>query len=216
MTKLIANMQEEDNEIKHLPRDTTIRVLFDISTSSLESVDKFEEVRDLINKTPPVIFKDPAADSYVPPGLNLLAIEIRGRHTFAILDAHYDDYDFLTAHEKENNQLPVYNVRLKKHHMPIFGRALKLDEMINRIVSKLHRLNGYEVQPPYIRGCTLGPAMYCNPRGFKMTVPNGPEDNEAEEKEVAAEANGSGEKALDGATSGEIQVEGVSNELDTT
>lgn len=219
MTKLNTNMQEEDNEEEHLPRDTAIRVLFDISTGSLESVDKFEEVRDLINKTLPVIFKDPAADTFVPPDLNLLAIEIRGRHTFAILDAHHDAYDFLTAHEKDNNQLPVYNVRLKKHCSPIFGRAPKLDEMINGIVSKLHRLNGYEVQPPYIRDCTLGPAMYFDPRGLKMSVPKEPEDNDAEEEEVkgkvAAEVNEAGGKELAEAASEETQVGGVSNELDT-
>lgn len=43
-------MQEEDNATKHLPRDTPIRVLADISTSSLESSDKFKEVRNLLYK----------------------------------------------------------------------------------------------------------------------------------------------------------------------
>ncbi|OBT78782.1 hypothetical protein VF21_02504 [Pseudogymnoascus sp. 05NY08] len=56
--------------------------------------------------------------------------------------------------------------------------------MINGIVSELHRLNGYEVQPPYIRDHVHGPISYRSPRGLKIAVPKEAAGNEAEEEEV--------------------------------
>lgn len=189
VTKLITSVKEEDDSAKHLPRDMPIRVLADISTSSLESYDKFAEVRRLLDEVIPVIFRDPTTDTDVPVDVNLLAIEIRGRNTFAIFDAHHEAYDFLTAHEPKNNQLPVYRVRINRYSMPWIGRAPNFDQMINEIVSELHRLNGYEVQPPYCRDQVLGPTKYSNPRGIKISLPKEaeeekPEGKLAEEKEA--------------------------------
>ncbi|OBT67160.1 hypothetical protein VE03_02683 [Pseudogymnoascus sp. 23342-1-I1] len=206
----------DDNDTNHLPRDAPIRVLADISTSSLETSDKFREVRDLLDEVIPVIFKDPTAETDAPVEVNLLAIEIRGRHTFAIFDANYDDYDFLTAHEVNNNQLPVYSVRLKKRGMTRFGRAPKLDEMINGIVSELHRLNGYDVQPPYTRDHMLGPIMYRFPRGLKMAVPTEVPNKEAEDEEIegkVADEKEAGETVSDEAASKEGDYEEVEGKV---
>ncbi|KFX87058.1 hypothetical protein V490_08586 [Pseudogymnoascus sp. VKM F-3557] len=181
------NNMEEDIAEKHLPRDIPIRVLADISTSSLESIDKFQEVRNLLDEVIPIIFQDPTADTSAPVDVNLLAIEIRGKHTFAIFDAHHEAYDFLTAHEPENNQLSVYRVRIKKRSMPWIGRAPNFDQMINGIVSELHRLNGYEVQPPYCRYHMLGPITYSNPRGMKMASVKEAEEEEDSEQKLAEE-----------------------------
>ena len=185
VTRLITRVQEGGNATKHhIPRNTPVRVFFDITTSSLESGDRFKEVRDLIDEALPVIFKDPAAETDVPVDVNLLAIEIRSTFTFAIIDAHHDAYDFLTAHERQNNQLPVYRVSLRKRGLPLFRRYPPLDGPINVIVSELHRLNGYEVQPPYIRDYILGPAIYTNPRSLEMAAPKAEVSKEAEEEEV--------------------------------
>ena len=103
----------KDGDSTLLPRDTPIRILFDIPTKSLENSDKFASAHKCVDEILPVIFTTDEADSLVPLDTRLLAIELRGKHTFAVLDSSHSAYDFLTAHEKQHNKLPVYLVNLK-------------------------------------------------------------------------------------------------------
>lgn len=74
-------------------------------------------------------------------------------------------------HEKQNNKLPVYLVNLKQRDRPFMRRAPKFDIMINRMVREMHRLNGYEVRPPYCVDHGAGVMCYSNPRGMKWAAP---------------------------------------------
>lgn len=168
-----------------LPRGTPIRILFDIPTKSLEISDRFASARECVDENIPALFAPYSADSTpVPLDTRLVAVEIRGKHTFAILDSSHSDYDFFTARERQHNNLPVYLVDLKQRDRPLVRRAPKFDRMINNMVGEMHRLNGYEVRTPYYLDYGAGVMCYLNPRGLKMAAPKEGEVEVAAEKGV--------------------------------
>lgn len=59
-------------------------------------------------------------------------------------------------------------VNLKQRDRPVIWRAPKYDITINGMVSELHRLNGFEVRPPYCRDHAEGVICYVNTRDLQI------------------------------------------------
>ncbi|RDL31539.1 uncharacterized protein BP5553_09748 [Venustampulla echinocandica] len=132
----------------------------DFAADYLRSAQQFVhgQIRDIFQS------ESPGPNSLL---LQLLAVEIWGRRIFIVLDVNHDTYDWDTAHNTLENNLPVFRFKLHKDKKRgNITRDKALDRRVNNRIAELHRLNGLDVRPPYLADHSPGadPIQYRAPR----------------------------------------------------
>jgi hypothetical protein len=127
-----------------------IRIFLDLLTRIFDCTDYHRSVEEFVQNRVGDILQSATSGSQNQLLIQPVTIENWGKRTWIVVDVNHNTYNWYITHNFKNNKLAVYQLYLDKDRKFMTIRRNKtLYLRINQRVAELHRLNGFEVRPPY-------------------------------------------------------------------